>query len=121
MLCKKCGFEFVDGLKECPNCQTPATPAEVKVLSADERDTFDGITIEGSKEQEEYQTYSKEERTSSATPQGKVYVKSFGGVSFLWQLLILLLIAGIIFIVLPAFIMIFLAIAAVFFVIRLFQ
>ena len=46
MICKKCGFEYVDNLKECPNCQTPNEPEETKVLNADERDTFKGITID---------------------------------------------------------------------------
>lgn len=122
MICKKCGFEYIDGLKECPNCQTPNEPAEVKVLTEDERDTFDGITIEESQNesQEQYRNYEQETRQEKPKTSG-IYVKSFGVTSFLWQLLILLIIAGVIFIILPAFLMIFLGIALVYFVIRMFR
>ena len=124
MICKKCGFEFVEGLKECPNCQTPNEPAEVKVLLPDERDTFEGVTIEEttSEKSEEYRVYNNDKAESSQRGT-HVYHSSvtFGGLGFLWQILILLVVAGIIFVLLPTFLLIFMVMAAFYFILRLFR
>lgn len=113
MICKNCGFEYADGLKECPNCQAPNTPDEPQVLSKQERDTFDGITIETAREEgdTEYKVYDREEEKNrreeeSATTSG-VHFKVFNGTSILWIILILLAILGILIFVLPVFAMFF--------------
>jgi predicted ATP-dependent serine protease len=45
MICKKCGFEYVDGLKECPNCQAPNESLNTKILTPEQKNSFKGITI----------------------------------------------------------------------------
>ena len=105
MICKKCGFEYVDGLKECPNCQAPNLPEEAKVLSKEERDTFDGITIENTPEagSDGFKVYDKEEarEETEAEQEEKVKFFSLGGTSLLWQLLFIIIIIGIFFFALP--------------------
>ena len=103
MICKKCGFEYVDGLKECPNCQAPNEPLEVKVLTQDERDTFDGITIEDTKNEDEngFRVYEAEEERQQPKNSG-IHIKTFGlGSSWIWRLIFLVIIIGLIFFVLP--------------------
>lgn len=103
MICKKCGFEYVDGLKECPNCQAPNEPLEVKVLTKDERDTFDGITIEDTKNENEngFRVYEAEEEREQPKRNG-IHVQTFGlGSSWIWRLIFFVIIIGLIFFVLP--------------------
>jgi len=103
MICKKCGFEYVDGLKECPNCQEPNGPIETKILTKDERDTFNGITIEGSENEktEEFRVYDADEEREK-TNKSHIHVKTFGlGSSWLWILLFLVILAGLFFFILP--------------------
>ncbi|MDD4321472.1 MAG: hypothetical protein PHH31_08045 [Acidaminococcaceae bacterium] len=103
MICKKCGFEYVDGLKECPNCQEPNEPIETKILTKDERDTFNGITIEGSENEkaEEFRVYDADEEREK-TNKSHIHVKTFGlGSSWLWILLFLVILAGLFFFILP--------------------
>jgi hypothetical protein len=114
MICKKCGFEYADGLKECPNCQAPNEPEEPVVLTEEERDTFGGLTIESNAqstgEGEDYKVYDKEEEeqrraeeAEQQDPQFSFSVHTFSGMSFIWQLFIILIIIGLIFFLLPVF------------------
>lgn len=131
MKCKFCEHEVAEGTTECPYCHY-RFQVDPKVLSAEERDTFEGVTIdEGSGTAEEPQ---KVERTDSYTgssgggyyderqqaPQIKVH--SFGcGSSLLMTLLILCGVVALFFFLLPTFI-VFAAVAAiVIFVLRLFM
>ena len=108
MICKKCGFEYVDGLKECPNCQEPNVPIETTVLSDAERDTFNGVTIEEtSKGQsgDDFKVYAPGETPNDDGPEEQSYqgihVKTFTGSSFIWQIIFILLVLGFIFFALP--------------------
>ena len=123
MICKKCGFEYVDNLKECPNCQTPNEPEETKVLNADERDTFKGITIDEAEGTESTGTGGSADNNEEVFKGTHVYHTSVsvGHFGFLWQLLFLIVVAGIVFILLPAFLLVFMAIAALYFLLRLFR
>ena len=123
MICKKCGFEYVDNLKECPNCQTPNEPEEAKVLNADERDTFKGITIDEAEGTESTGNGSSEDKNEGVFKGTHVYHTSVsvGHFGFIWQLLFLLVVAGIVFILLPAFLLVFMAMAALYFLLRLFR
>ena len=123
MICKKCGFEYVDNLKECPNCQTPNEPEEAKVLGADERDTFKGITIDEDEATESSGTSGSGDKNEDVFKGTHVYHTSVsvGHFGFLWQLLFLIVVAGIVFILLPAFLLAFMAIAALYFLLRLFR
>ena len=123
MICKKCGFEYVDNLKECPNCQTPNEPEEAKVLGADERDTFKGITIDEDEGTESSGTSGSGDKNEDVFKGTHVYHTSVsvGHFGFLWQLLFLIVVAGIVFILLPAFLLAFMAIAALYFLLRLFR
>ena len=63
MICKKCGFEYADGLKECPNCQAPNEPEEPIVLTEEEGDTFGGVPIETTPQgqDKDYRVYDRDE------------------------------------------------------------
>lgn len=124
MKCSFCGRELDSGIQECPYCHR-RVEAEVQVLRPEERDTFDGVTIEQDEStgggtrvgdaREERRTYEQ-----NAGPQIKV--QSFGcGSSILMTLLILGGILAVIFFLLPTF-LIFAAIGAVvIFIMRLFM
>lgn len=124
MKCSFCGRELNDGIKECPYCHC-RIEKEVQVLRPEERDTFEGITIEQDADtdgrtrvedpREERGAYGKNART-------QVRVHSFGCSSgILMTLLILGGILAIFFFVLPAF-LIFAAIGVVvIFIMRLFM
>lgn len=124
MICRKCGFEYVDNLKECPNCQTPNEPAEAKILMPDERDTFSGITIDDKEGQAGSAHRPEDDKKEENAPRGTyVYHSSVkvGQFGFIWQLLILIFIAGLIFILLPAFLLVFMALAGFYLLLRLFR
>ena len=124
MICKKCGFEYVDNLKECPNCQALNGPEEAKVLDADERDTFKGITIDETEGTESAGNSSSSDDENEDVFKGThIYHTSVsvGHFGFLWQLLFLIVVAGIVFILLPAFLLVFMAIAAFYLLLRLFR
>jgi len=124
MICKKCSFEYVDNLKECPNCQAPNEPEDAKVLNADERDTFKGITIDEAEGTESAGSSSScEDKNEDVFKGTHVYHTSVsvGSFGFIWQLLFLILVAGIVFILLPAFLLVFMAIAAFYLLLRLFR
>ncbi|MGL5207230.1 MAG: hypothetical protein ACRC8T_06940, partial [Acidaminococcaceae bacterium] len=78
MICKKCGFEYFDNLQECPNCQTDNQPKEAKVLQAEERDTFKGVTIDEA-EGAESTSYKRtsEKRNEDIFEGTRVYHTSF--------------------------------------------
>lgn len=111
MICKKCGFEYADGLKECPNCQAPNEPEEPIVLTEEERDTFGGVTIETTPQgqDKDYRVYDRDEeeqdRQEEAEQQAQQFggfkVHTFSGVGLLWQVLIIMVIVGLIFFLLP--------------------
>ena len=124
MICKKCGFEYVDNLKECPNCQTLNEPEEAKVLDADERDTFKGITIDETEGTESAgNSRSSDDENEDVFKGTHIYHTSVsvGHFGFLWQLLFLIVVAGFVFILLPAFLLVFMAIAAFYLLLRLFR
>ena len=111
MICKQCGFEYADGLKECPNCQAPNEPEEPQVLTEEERDTFGGLTIESTSQDqgEDFKVYDKEEEEKRREEEQEqenqqsygFHVHTFSGVGILWQILIILIIVGAIFFILP--------------------
>ena len=109
MICKNCGFEYEDGLKECPNCQAPNAGDDPQVLSSQERDTFSGITIETAKDDQgpEYKVYDQEEEQARREAENKqksgLHIKVFSGMSFIWLILIFLAILGILVFILPVF------------------
>lgn len=93
MKCSFCGKELERGTQECPYCHC-RIEAEVQVLRPEERDTFDGVTIEqdGNSESGTRVEDAKAERRtygqSTAGPQIRVH--SFGcGSGILMTLLIL--------------------------------
>lgn len=123
MLCEFCRHEFDDSLTECPYCHKKVD-IEAKSLTREERDNFAGTTIEmegssgedGYTKRAEYQekdSYSRQEdafhradspyednRDSSGF---KVY--RLGGSLLTW-IIFALIVLGIIFFVLPAFLFI---------------
>lgn len=128
MKCDFCGREVEKGVTECPYCHYQFK-IEAKVLSSDERDTFEGVTIEedgsttdssaAAREQREQQQ-SGSQWQQNVPPRLKVH--SYGcGSGMLMTLLILGGILALVFFLLPAF-LVFAAIgAAVVFILRLFM
>lgn len=135
MKCDFCGREASPGTTECPYCHYQFK-VDAKVLTPQERDTFDGVTIEedgsssssgypkNAREQErEYQSEAYEQETYRGQRfNNGIRVHSFGcGSGLLMTLLILGGILALFFFLLPTF-LIFAAIGAVvFFVLRLFM
>ena len=123
MLCEFCRHEFDDSLTECPYCHKKVD-IEAKSLTREERDNFAGTTIEmegssgedGYTKRAEYQekdSYSRQEDTfhkadspyeDNRDSSGfKVY--RLGGGLLTW-IIFALIVLGIIFFVLPAFLFI---------------
>lgn len=130
MKCNFCGNEVAPGTTECPYCHYQFD-IDTQVLKPDERDDFDGVTIEedGSQnysdqeksngrelyeERREYEEYRKQQR-----PEVKVRTFSLGS-GFLMTMLVLMVIVSLFFFVLPT-VLVFAAIGAVvMYILRLF-
>ncbi|MDO4178611.1 MAG: hypothetical protein Q4D21_05405 [Phascolarctobacterium sp.] len=124
MKCNFCGHEVAPGTTECPYCHYQFK-IDTQVLNPDERDDFEGITIEedgsatGSaseredgaareiyEDRSEYESYRAQQRP-------EVKVRTFGcGSGILMSLLIMAIICSLFFFVLPT-VLIFAAIGAV--------
>ncbi|MBR1512030.1 MAG: hypothetical protein IJ625_05175 [Acidaminococcaceae bacterium] len=140
MVCKFCQHEFDDSLTECPYCHKQVD-FEPKSLTREERDSFSGTTIDiddpGSRQhsgdsqyQDKYDyqdrgDYQRADRPYGSTenPSGfKVY--RLGGSLITW-IIFALIVLGIIFFVLPAFLFVGVigaaAVAIIIFLSRLFQ
>lgn len=126
MKCDFCGREVEKGVTECPYCHYQFK-IEPQVLTSDERDTFEGVTIEedgstsdSSSAARERERQERERWQQNVPPRVKVH--SFGcGSGMLMTLLILGGILALVFFLLPAF-LVFAAIgAAVVFILRLFM
>lgn len=129
MKCGFCGREVDKGTTECPYCHYRFT-LDTQVLSPEERDTFEGVTIDESTGADESSSQSvssygerekyEEQMREQAANRG-IKVHTFGcGSSILMTLLILCGILALFFFLLPTFI-VFAAIGAVVvFVLRLF-
>lgn len=64
MICKHCGLEYPDDLDACPGCGAANDDVEAQVLSEEERDSFDGMTIETGPETgpaDDYKVYDRED------------------------------------------------------------
>lgn len=134
MRCEFCGREVENTVLECPYCHYQFK-REAQVLNPNERDSFEGVTIEedgstnenGSKTKYQYQTkdeYTRydqqQQQRTTIKPQFKVHTMGCGS-SILLTLLILGGILALFFFLLPTF-MIFAAIGAVVvFFLRLFM
>ena len=64
MICKHCGLEYPDDLEDCPGCGTLNEEGEAQVMSEEERDAFDGVTIETGTDEEnrgDWKVYDRED------------------------------------------------------------
>lgn len=123
MKCNFCGHEVAPGTTECPYCHYQFK-IDTQVLSPDERDDFDGLTIEEDgtastssnreettgrdiyEDRREYEEYRAQQRP-------EVKVRTFGcGSGILMSLLIMAVICSMFFFVLPT-VLVFAAIGAV--------
>ncbi len=133
MICNFCGHEVDDKVAECPYCHY-IFDKDAQVLSREERDTFDGVTIdeEGNTEdsskqrapgytyEDGYRRERQEQQYQQQNPNIKVYPLGCGS-SMLMTLLILGGILALFFFLLPTF-LVFAAIGAVVvFFLRLFM
>lgn len=129
MKCGFCGREVDAGTTECPYCHY-RFQIDAQVLTPDERDTFEGVTIEEDGSASDNKNIGRETEARGGNEQGydgrqappHVKVHTFGcGSGLLMTLLILGGILALFFFLLPTFI-IFAAIGAVIvFVLRLFM
>ena len=62
MICKHCGLEYPDDLEACPGCGTLNEEGEAQVMSEEERDAFDGVTIETGTDEDIRKEQEKEAR-----------------------------------------------------------
>lgn len=92
MKCSFCGRELERGIQECPYCHC-RIETEVQVLRPEERDTFEGVTIEEDGSTEggtRVEDVRDERRAYEQTAGPKIRVHSFGcGSGILMTLLIL--------------------------------
>lgn len=133
MKCDFCGHEVAPGTVECPYCHY-RFKIDAQVLSPEERDTFEGVTIDESAGTEEnksaregavydsgadaYDSYNQ--RQQQVPPNIKVH--TFGcGSGILITFLILCGIVAVIFFLLPTFIVFAAVGAIVLFIMRLFM
>ncbi len=119
MKCDFCGREVEERITECPYCHYQLKK-DTQVLSPDERDTFEGITIEedGSTSSSE-RTDRDDGRQGSPQPQFKVKTVSISS-GILMTLLIIGGILALFFFLLPAFLVFAAVGAVVVFLLRLF-
>lgn len=64
MICKHCGLEYPDDMEACPGCGTPNEDVEAQVMTAEERDAFEGVTIETGREDSrdgDWRVYDRED------------------------------------------------------------
>ena len=123
MLCEFCHHEFDDSLTECPYCHKKVD-IEAKSLTREERDSFDGTTIEmeGSPGEEGYTKRAEYQEKDSYQQQDDAYQRAekshednrysdrlkvyrLGGGLLTWIIFALIML-GIIFLILPAFLFI---------------
>lgn len=114
MRCNFCGREVENGIQECPYCHYRFN-IEAKVLDPRERDTFDGITIEGDPNDETKVKVETVEDTRERTRQEqrthfgqrpgagpKIYVKNVGCGGGIVGMIVTLIVIGAIIFFLPA-------------------
>lgn len=89
MQCNTCGNEFDEQAGTCPGCHTD--PGKVQVLSPEERENFNGITIE--------QNSDNPKNAKTGSPFQKVFIFQSSSGGMLAKLIIgaLLLIAVVVF------------------------
>jgi hypothetical protein len=100
MRCEQCGTEFSDDCRVCPECSHSLS--EVEILTPEEREDFQGITIENpGHEAERQDDYTYEYHG----PHKGVYVRgfnfNFGKGGLLNRILVGLIVAGVLFLAAP--------------------
>ncbi len=124
MKCDFCGREIEDRLSECPYCHYQMK-RDTQVLSPDERDTFEGITIEedgSTRSSEAFDERSDRFKRYEQSQQPHFKVRTFNLSSGI--LMTLLIIGGILalfFFLLPAFLVFAAVGAVVVFLLKLFM
>lgn len=125
MICSHCGLEYPDHLAECPNCHTPNDDIAAEVLTEDERDAFEGVTIDQVPDSDTYRVMDQDD-LKQAQEEAKPF--RLRVLNFLLSHLGLVAVGIIVFLVLliPVFLSLmlpfvgyFIIIAAIFFVLRL--
>ena len=120
MKCPACGHDVLDNDRQCPNCGQEFN-ADARPISRQEIESFEGVTIESEEaKSNDYRRTSSDYDYRQDQARPRVYVKHFNG--GLWgTLLVGALILAFIFFVLPALLLIGLAIVAVWWLVRLFM
>ncbi|HWR07716.1 zinc ribbon domain-containing protein [Sporomusa sp.] len=108
MECPNCSAHIESGASSCPNC---GHELAVKVLSRQERDNFDGVTIEEKNDGDSRRRYSSYESSDRARVKGINLV--FDSSGWMGKLIVAAIFAVLVFFFLPLLLFILLAVGAV--------
>ena len=108
MHCPNCGAQLHTGAENCPNC---GYETGVSVLSRQERDSFNGITIDEASKSGEHRQYSSDETDNGSRI--KRISLSFGSTGWMGKLMVAAILALLVFFFLPLVMFILLAVGAV--------
>lgn len=113
MRCTNCEKEFDEKIGDCPQCG--AVPElKVQILESEDRKSYTGVTIDQEGNEDRQEIYNQK------NPYTHVHVKHINFSSgILTQVIGLIVIAIFIFVLLPAFLVGFLVVAAIWFVYKL--
>ena len=119
MKCQNCFKEFDATKGDCPYCG--AVPEqEATILNNNEKNNYNGLTVSGDGDDFYSGANDNDDYQNGRThPRITVKTYSFGSGGFLTQIIVVLISALAIFILLPAFIFVFLILLAVWFLYRL--
>ena len=114
MNCANCGREMDPQRMECPVCRPPRD--EVQVLTPEERENFQGVTIEDPASRDRYYEYQ------SSGPRHRVYVRQVnfgsGQTSFWTKMVIAAVLAVLVFVFLPLALLVIAGISLVWMIVR---
>lgn len=103
MYCHKCQTEIDSESKTCPQCGE--IQHRVEVLSPEERENFQGVTIEANSDERQHRDYYEYENEEYSEPRKGVYVRRFnfgsGKGNLLNRILVGLIVLGVLFLAFP--------------------
>lgn len=105
MVCQQCGLEYPDELTECPGCHIPNEETATTVMSEDERDSFEGITIDSTPDSDTYRVMDQDDLRDEKEQERPLSARILSFVLrhgwILWVLALLLLVGVAVIFLLP--------------------
>ncbi len=123
MICPNCQRSIDDEQTKCSYCETEVENLDARPMSDQEVSAYQGVTID--QEGNSYEGTSRGSETKQSYQQNKansgVYVKTYNFPGGLFSTIVaMLVIAGVVFFLLPTFLIIAFLLVAVWFVVRMF-